>query len=134
DNLASCPSGSVRLFPTIDIAPFVSANSHAGARDAIVDEVVQALTKLGFILIAGHGVTTSIIEETFAIAREFFAQPVDEKLRSVGLSETSIGYSIRGASSYKTHSNRTRNDNFKEILDLGPPDYRRQRNIYPAVP
>ncbi len=65
--------------PTIDLTPWL--NGDAAARAAVATEVDAALSRVGFLLVTGHGVSRRTREDVRAAAREFFALPARTKQR-----------------------------------------------------
>jgi isopenicillin N synthase-like dioxygenase len=66
--------------PVIDIATFETGD--APTRDAVVRAVAAACEQVGFLIISGHGVPQPLLDEAFAISRDFFDLSVDQKLRA----------------------------------------------------
>lgn len=64
--------------PLIDISDFTGGGD-AGSR-AVVDAVGEACETVGFMLIQGHGIGEEL-DGVYETAREFFALPLEEKLR-----------------------------------------------------
>jgi isopenicillin N synthase-like dioxygenase len=65
---------SVRI---VDIAPLVSGRDP----QQVANEIGRACRECGFFYIVGHGVETGLQEQLEAASREFFAEPLDEKMR-----------------------------------------------------
>jgi isopenicillin N synthase-like dioxygenase len=65
--------------PTIDLTPWRSGD--AAARSAVAAEVDAALSRAGFLLVTGHGISRETRAEVRAAAREFFALPQETKRR-----------------------------------------------------
>ena len=65
--------------PIIDIAPY--RNGGDSDKRRIAAEVDRACRDIGFLVIAGHGVASSLVEETRTVARDFFDLPLAEKMR-----------------------------------------------------
>jgi len=65
--------------PIIDIQPFFSGNQDA--RKSVVAAIDAACRETGFFVITGHGVDEQIMAATRQTAADFFAQPLDEKLK-----------------------------------------------------
>ena len=62
--------------PLIDLEKFSSANDLERAR--VVAEVRKALEEVGFLMIAGHGVSQSLIDRVTNASLTFFDRP-DER-------------------------------------------------------
>ena len=65
--------------PQIDIGPML-AGDPAGKR-RIAGQVGDALETIGFFTIVGHGVPESVVGDARDLAYEFFALPLEEKMR-----------------------------------------------------
>jgi isopenicillin N synthase-like dioxygenase len=65
--------------PIIDLAPWFGGS--AAGRAAVAAQVDEALSRVGFLLITGHGVPRGLAAEVRAAAREFFALPEAVKAR-----------------------------------------------------
>lgn len=65
--------------PIIDIAP--SLRGDAAARRAVAVEIGGACATVGFLMVAGHGVSPDLIAEADGLSRAFFDRPLEEKLR-----------------------------------------------------
>ena len=61
----------------VDIAPLVSGHG----RQRVADEIGRACRECGFFYIVGHGVDEDLQQRLEEVSREFFAQPLDEKMR-----------------------------------------------------
>src|SRR5205823_13601804 len=64
--------------PIIDVADCLAGRP--GALEAFGRQVHDALTTVGFFVLAGHDVPLPLIERTFAEARRFHQLPMDKKL------------------------------------------------------
>jgi len=65
------------MIPVIDLAPYLAGRPRA--LQATAAELGRALEDVGFFVIVGHGVAQNLIDDTFAQARRFHAQPADAK-------------------------------------------------------
>ena len=63
--------------PVIDIAPFRSGDG----KGRVALAVAEACERIGFLVIVGHGVERGLLDRAFAVSREFFDLPLEEKLR-----------------------------------------------------
>jgi isopenicillin N synthase-like dioxygenase len=79
--------------PIIDFGPcFAGA---PGAREATAAQLRETLETVGFFVMVNHGVPPYLIEQTFAEARRFHAQPMDRK-RALRMNEHNNGYMSLG--------------------------------------
>jgi len=67
--------------PVIDVHALVDASSGAAAQAAVARELDAAARRYGFFYASGHGVDAALVERTVQLARAFFAQSDDSKLR-----------------------------------------------------
>jgi isopenicillin N synthase-like dioxygenase len=63
--------------PVIDLTPWFEGSTQERAR--VAAEVDAALSSVGFFLVTGHGVPSSLRTDVRAAAREFFALPPGQK-------------------------------------------------------
>ena len=87
--------GSVQTFPVIDVEPFL-AGDPTGEQD-VVRHVARACETIGCLVLTGHGIAPDLQERVFAVSREFFDLPEEEKLRHVTAPGTFFGYNPVGA-------------------------------------
>lgn len=139
--------------PVIDVSPFRAgarpgAPGAAESRQAVIDQVRQALETIGFFVITGHGLAPDLQARTLRVAREFFDLPEDEKLRYCQVPHSFMGYNPVGAERVAyAHHDESAPDlkaNFtmgRVDIDEGDPYYscetgRRmfQPNIWPVRP
>lgn len=74
-------------FPTID----VSEINNPEFQPHIAQEITEACQKWGFLLLKGHSIPASDIEEMFSLAKNFFTLPETEK-SGYPITSKSIGY------------------------------------------
>jgi isopenicillin N synthase-like dioxygenase len=65
--------------PNIDIASFFSGNQDA--RKSVAAAIDAACRETGFFVVTGHGVDEHVMAATRQTAADFFALPLDEKLK-----------------------------------------------------
>jgi isopenicillin N synthase-like dioxygenase len=107
--------------PVIDIAPYRSG-SEAGKR-AVAQQVGDACRDIGFLIIAGHGVSQALVESVEAVTREFFDLPLPEKMRVVRPApDVTRGYiPIEGESVARSRGEYAPGD-LNESFMIGPVD------------
>ena len=64
--------------PVIDIAGF----EDPATRDQVVRAVADACEQVGFLIISGHAIPQALLDDAFAVSREFFELPVEQKMRA----------------------------------------------------
>ncbi len=81
--------------PVIDISRLLNGDEQQ--RQAVAQEIGAAARDVGFFQIVGHGITDEARASLIHAAEEFFALPVDEKMRYyIGLSNNHRGYVPQG--------------------------------------
>src|SRR5213594_4471451 len=81
------------MIPVVDLGPYLAARP--GAFAATAAELGRALQDVGFFVIVNHGIPQTLIDDTFAEARRFHAQPMDAKL-TLRMNEHNNGYMMLG--------------------------------------
>jgi isopenicillin N synthase-like dioxygenase len=77
--------------PIVDISALCSPES--ADRERVAAEIGQAARDVGFFYITGTGIDESLFDRLLEASKEFFALPVEEKMRSyIGLSRCHRGY------------------------------------------
>jgi isopenicillin N synthase-like dioxygenase len=77
--------------PIVDVVALRAAD--ASARRAVALEIARACEEVGFLYVTNHGIATGAIDALVATSREFFALPLETKLRYyIGLSRNHRGY------------------------------------------
>jgi isopenicillin N synthase-like dioxygenase len=61
------------VVPTIDVSQADKAK--------VAEELWQAATQVGFFSVVGHGIPQSVIDDAFAVSADFFAQPLEDKMK-----------------------------------------------------
>jgi isopenicillin N synthase-like dioxygenase len=75
--------------PLIDVSGYLAGKPGAAGKAAA--ELRFAFENVGFYYLAGHGVPKKLIDDTYAAAARFHAQPMEAKL-AVRVDEHNIGY------------------------------------------
>lgn len=70
---------NAQTIPIIDIAPFFTGDETV--RKAVAADIDAACCDIGFFAIVGHGVDEDLLARTRQMAANFFALPVEEKLK-----------------------------------------------------
>ncbi|EMD29716.1 isopenicillin N synthase family dioxygenase [Amycolatopsis azurea] len=80
------------LVPTVDLSTWAD-----GDRAKLAHAVDEALTRVGFLQVIGHGIPQATIDDMREATASFFALPVQEKLRSAPADRASDrGYAAEG--------------------------------------
>jgi len=109
--------------PIVDISGLRSPDR--AAREAVAAEIGSAAREVGFLYITGSGIDDRLFDRMLAVTKEFFALPVEEKMRSyIGLSGCHRGYVPVGEEGVESGT-----PDFKEAFDTAldlpadDPDY-----------
>jgi isopenicillin N synthase-like dioxygenase len=109
--------------PTVDISGLRS--SERAQREQVAAEIGRAASEVGFFYVSGTGVDDELFVRMLAVTKEYFALPVEEKMRSyIGLSRCHRGYVPVGEEGVETGTPDLK-EAFDTALDLPPddPDY-----------
>src|SRR6185503_14190253 len=82
------PSGQGRI-PVLDIGAYLAGE--AGAAPPLAQAIARTCEDTGFLVVANHGVPLRLVDDTFAVAQQFFARPEPDKL-ALKIGEYNIGY------------------------------------------
>ena len=68
-------SQTYKSLPIIDIQPFINGS----ARRNVADQVIEACKEIGFLIIKGHEVEETVINDAFNASKSFFDLPQNIK-------------------------------------------------------
>ncbi len=130
---------SFTSIPVVDISGLRSRER--ADRERVADEIGKAARDVGFLYVSGAGVDDALFERMLAATKEFFALPVEEKMRSyIGLSKCHRGYVPVGEEGVETGTPDLK-EAFDTALDLpdDDPDYLAGNpmlgpNVWPDLP
>ena len=77
------------MIPTLDLGPYLAGSTEA--RDELALQLREIQENIGFYVVVNHGVRQAPIDRAYAVLREFFALPLEEKLK-VKIDRNSVGY------------------------------------------
>jgi isopenicillin N synthase-like dioxygenase len=109
--------------PIVDISRLHSPDR--AERDRVAGELGKAASEVGFLYVSGAGVDDTLFERMLAATKEFFALPLEVKMRSyIGLSRCHRGYVPSGEEGLATGMPELK-EAFDTALDLpaDDPDY-----------
>lgn len=113
--------------PVLDLGPFFAGEP--GALEKVASDLQWASENVGFYYIANHGVPESLVDQTFATAKFFHDQPIEEKMK-VKVNEDLQGYMAMRASTIRhsdlnTHKKPNQNEAFfmQREIDSSHPDF-----------
>jgi isopenicillin N synthase-like dioxygenase len=116
-------AGTFTSVPIIDISGLTSPQR--ADRERVAAELGAAARDVGFFYVRGAGVPDDLFERMLAATKEFFALPVEEKMRSyIGLSSCHRGYVPVGEEGVESGTPDLK-EAFDTALDLpaDDPDY-----------
>jgi isopenicillin N synthase-like dioxygenase len=125
--------------PIVDIGGLRSPDQTE--RELVAGEIGKAAREVGFFYVSGAGVDDGLFERMLASTKEFFALPLEEKMRSyIGFSKCHRGYVPSGEEGLATGTPETK-EAFDTALDLpvDDPDYLAGNpmlgpNVWPDLP
>ena len=106
--------------PVIDIAPFLQGTAKGEA--AVAQAVDSACSNLGFLIIEGHGVQDSLIEEMRKTSFAYFDRPLNEKVKLRMPPDRYRGYISLGREALSFSLDEKSPPDFKESFSIGPVD------------
>jgi isopenicillin N synthase-like dioxygenase len=111
----------LKTIPIIDIAPFKSGD--ATSRRCVVEEVAQACIEIGFVIISGHGIPSSTIQNIVATSKAFFGlDPKDKSNVARPRPEVIRGYGALESEGLAYSQDEETPPDLKEVFDVGPMD------------
>lgn len=105
--------------PIIDFEPFLAGGSEEHA--AVAARIGEACEEVGFFYLAGHGVPQTLIEDTFAVSKSFYDQPLEVRMKSAATLEHWRGFvpsKLEGEGGAVGGAIET----YRFMLDLAPDD------------
>src|ERR1700737_4000416 len=109
--------------PIVDVSGLCSPDR--AQREQVAAEIGKAAREIGFFYVSGSGIDDELFERILAATKEFYALPLDEKMRSyIGLSKCHRGYVPAGEEGLATGMPEMK-EAFDTALDLpsDDPDY-----------
>jgi isopenicillin N synthase-like dioxygenase len=106
--------------PVIDIAPFL--NGSAADQQKVAQAVDDACAGLGFLIIAGHGVSDSLIDDMRETSKAYFDLPLPEKLKLRMPPDRYRGYISPGSEALAYSLDQETPPDLKESFSIGPVD------------
>ncbi len=107
--------------PVIDLSDFWSGD--AERKLAVAQQVGQACRDIGFLIVSGHGVPQSLVEDCYRTSKEFFALPLAQKTAVDRPAPDQVrGYSAVGGEGLSYSLDEPTPPDLKESLSIGPID------------
>ena len=109
-----------RAIPLIDISPFLHGSD--GERVEVAKAVNAACEDTGFLLVSGHGIPASLVDEMRHVSTAFFDLPLDDKLRYRMPPDRYRGYIAFGNEALAYSLDEKTPPDLKESFSIGPVD------------
>ena len=106
--------------PIIDISPFREGSD--AERRAVAAAVNTACSEIGFLLVTGHGIPASLVDDMRRVSAIFFARPTEDKLRYRMPPDRYRGYIALGNEALAYSLNEKTPPDYKESFSIGPVD------------
>ena len=104
--------------PIIDLTPYFTGSPDGKA--AVAEAVDQACRSIGFLVISGHGVDASLINQIRSISRAYFELPLAEKLKLKMPVDRYRGYTPMGTEGLAASLDEIAPADLKESFSIGP--------------
>jgi isopenicillin N synthase-like dioxygenase len=117
----------LRQVPTLSLKSYTEGSSADQAR--FIDQLYSGIKDYGFIVLEDHQVPQRLLDQAYAMLEEFYALPVDIKLKYAGVSGGQRGYTPFG----KEHAKDSPVMDLKEFWHVGRevPESHRFAKYYP---
>ncbi|WP_287241538.1 2-oxoglutarate and iron-dependent oxygenase domain-containing protein [Mesorhizobium sp.] len=100
--------------PIVDVGPLLD---NSGA-PSVAKDIRWAFENVGFMYVKNHGVPAQLLDDTFAQARAFFDQPLEEKMK---LHMANSGVAMHGyVEFFGENADPANTKDLKECFDIGP--------------
>lgn len=118
--------------PIIDLAAFAAGGA---ARDAVAAQVREALERIGFFVIVGHGISPAVMRGAYAAARDFFDLPLAAK-NTVRITPGGLprGYLPYGTVALGQTNGEVTPPDLKESYAIGPETIGQNRWVADVAP
>ena len=119
--------------PVLDLGPYLSGDSGAEAR--LAEELRWAQEDVGFYYVVNHGVPPETISNAFETVADFFALPLEEKMK-IQVKNNMLGYLPVESTVYRTskYNENTEKDMNETVLLVRENNPDRDVNNWPANP
>src|SRR3984957_8070499 len=112
--------GEMNRIPVIGTGPFL--NGSAKYQETVARQVDHACSSIGFLIISGHGVPDSLIDDMRTVSRAYFDQPLEEKVKLRMPADRYRGYISLGSEALSYSLDEESPPDFKESFSIGPTD------------
>ena len=104
----------------VDISPFTLDLGNLEEQQRRSEELVAALSAIGFVYIVGHNIPDSVLESAFANSREFFLMDTEMKYAAISKDRARRGYSPCGSENFSSLIGRHQVNDTVEKFRVGP--------------
>lgn len=105
----------------IDLEPYRQGGQQA--RADVARQIDTACQEIGFFIVSGHGLPTSMVDDTMAMADAFFRLPLEQKLKiRQPATDISRGYTPFAEEQLSAGLGEVAPPDLKELIDIGPVD------------
>jgi len=73
---------STSEIPVVDFAPWQTETHNPVERLKVAKDLVSACREVGFVNIINHGVPGETVDEAFAITKQLYGLPLEEKMKA----------------------------------------------------
>src|SRR3984885_15386763 len=112
--------GEMNRIPGIDSGPFL--NGSAKDQETVARQVDHACSSIGFLIISGHGVPDSLIDDMRKVSLAYFDQPLEKKIKLRMPADRYRGYISLGSEALSYSLDEESPPDFKESFSVGPVD------------
>ena len=96
-----------KSLPIIDIQPFINGS----ARRNVADQVIEACKEIGFLIIKGHEIEETVINDAFNASKSFFDLPQNIKNKCVGICPCGTNWvHVKTGKGHTRHDTEKRDD------------------------
>lgn len=106
-------SETERKVPELSLLSYVNGSSSDQVK--FVDDIMMGLKEYGFIVLTDHTVDQSKVDDAYEMVKEFFALPVEQKLKYKGQNGGQRGYTPFG----QEHAKDNPHPDLKEFWHVG---------------
>ena len=111
----------LKAIPVIDISLFKDGD--ATVRKCVAEKVAQACIEIGFLIISGHGIPSSTIQNIVTTSKRFFAlDPTEKSKVARPRPEIIRGYGGMESEGLAYTQDEETPPDLKEVFDVGPTD------------
>ena len=104
--------------PLVDIEPFLKGDEKARAK--VAETVGQACKEIGFLIIEGHGICSSLVGDMHRVSHDYFSLPYWEKISQKMPPDRYRGYTALKSETLSLSLDENSPPDLKESFSCGP--------------